>query len=238
MCLRKNTLELLSKYRKTKKNDTNIENLRIFEYLNELNGKLKTFLSVAFSVDMVSVQRVSFETSSGMILEKIAKGEAVHSVRTLNELKKRLRDGRRCYALFHVCLPQEPLAFVHVAFTDTISNSIKEVNSVYELVSPKCAIFYSVNSLHSSLGGLDMATRLIKSVVNELKTSHPSISALSTLSPIPDFKNWLKQFLEVFYCIHTYSHATYICVYDHVYIFLHVCILHPSICTLTSFLLN
>jgi len=196
MCLRKNSLELLSKYDKIKKNEMVFENLRIKEYLTELNGKLKIFLSVAFSVDMLSVQRVSFETSSGIILEKIAKGEAVHNVRTLNELKKRLRDGRRCYSLFHTCLPQVPLAFVHVAFTDTISKSITEVNSVYELVSPKCAIFYSVNSLHSSLGGLNMATRLIKSVINELKTSHPSISTLSTLSPIPDFKDWLKQFLE------------------------------------------
>jgi hypothetical protein len=59
------------------------------------------------------------------------------------------------------------------------------------------------------LGGLDMATRLIKSVVHELKTSHPSISTLSTLSPIPDFKNWLKQFLEVHYI---YSYIS-ICKY-------------------------
>jgi hypothetical protein len=57
-----------------------------------------------------------------------------------------------------------------------------------------------------------MATRLIKSVINELKTSHPSISTLSTLSPIPDFKDWLRQFLEVYIHINIYIVYIYLVI--------------------------
>jgi hypothetical protein len=151
MCLRKNTLELISKYRKIKNihNEAEkAENTKIIEYLNELNGRLKMFLSVAFSVDMVSVQRVSFETSSGIILEKIAKGEAVHSVRTLNELKKRLRDGRRyayinlihIYRYIYVCIHTYICIFTYVyiylnIFTHEIKKRLRDGRRyVYEYI--------------------------------------------------------------------------------------------------------
>jgi hypothetical protein len=71
-----------------------------------------------------------------------------------------------------------------------------------------------------------MATRLIKSVANELKTSHPSISTLSTLSPIPDFKNWLKQFLEVviitYENVYVYKKFMYIYIYQYMIIYIYM----------------
>lgn len=64
-------------------------------YWHEMDSEVKRWLLASFSSEMLYIQQVSFDTSSGIILEKIARGESVHSVRTLSELKKRLNDGRR-----------------------------------------------------------------------------------------------------------------------------------------------
>jgi len=48
-------------------------------------------------------------------------------VRGLADLKARLGPGRRCYALFHPCLPDEPLVFVHVALLPNVSGVLGEM---------------------------------------------------------------------------------------------------------------
>ena len=53
--------------------------------------------------------------------------EAVHPVRSLSELKHRLGQGRRCFAFFHPCLPEEPLVFVHVALLPEVARSMEDV---------------------------------------------------------------------------------------------------------------
>jgi len=53
--------------------------------------------------------------------------EAVHPVRSLSELKARLGQGRRCFAFFHPCLPEEPLVFVHVALLPEIAGSMADI---------------------------------------------------------------------------------------------------------------
>ncbi len=53
--------------------------------------------------------------------------EAVHPVRSLSELKVRLGKGRRCFAFFHPCLPEEPLVFVHVALLPEVAGSMAEI---------------------------------------------------------------------------------------------------------------
>jgi hypothetical protein len=75
--------------------------------------------------DSMSLKRVTFETSSGILLERIAKGESVHRVRSLHELKRRLHDGRRCFGLFHNALPDDPLVFIHVGLTTELSPSLR-----------------------------------------------------------------------------------------------------------------
>lgn len=85
----------------------------------------KTWLSTALIPDSIQLKRITFDTSSGNILESVAKGEAVHSVRSLSELKRRLGYGRRCYGFFHNSLPVEPLVFIHIALTDNIAKSLR-----------------------------------------------------------------------------------------------------------------
>lgn len=104
---------------------TNIFDSSETEDIRKLEESLKNWLTVMFSVDVVDMKIIDFDTASGTILEKVARGEAVHRVRSLGELKRRLHDGRRCYGLFHKSLPTEPVAFLHVAFTSEIAPSLR-----------------------------------------------------------------------------------------------------------------
>ena len=75
---------------------------------------------------------------------------------------------------------------------------MKGVSHCQGIEYPKYAIFYSVNSPHNSLTGLDLATQLIIRVKDELKIKYPSLVFFSTLSPIPGFVPWLiKEFDKI-----------------------------------------
>ena len=65
------------------------------KFWKEIDAEIGKWLSSAFSSDMLTIKQISFTTSSGSVLEKIANGESVHPVRNLRDLKSRLKDGRR-----------------------------------------------------------------------------------------------------------------------------------------------
>ena len=119
--------------------------------LKFMDESLKAWLSAVFSPDALKLQRITFENSSGNILESVAHGESVHRVRSLSELKRRLGSGRRCYAFFHDSMPNDPLVFIHVALTHEISPSLSHINMNSTETNPTSAIFYSVNSPFSAL---------------------------------------------------------------------------------------
>lgn len=98
---------------------SDVPNLLIF------NERVKDWLAVAFCADSLELRRISFDTSCGTVLEKVARGEAVHRVRSLSELKRRLENGRRCYALFHTKLQLDPLVFIHTALADDVVPSLR-----------------------------------------------------------------------------------------------------------------
>lgn len=58
--------------------------------LRSLDASLKQFLASWFSVGFLKLKRVTYEHSSGQLLEKIIRYEAVHPVGTIVELKRRL----------------------------------------------------------------------------------------------------------------------------------------------------
>jgi hypothetical protein len=116
------------------------------EQLKLLDSALKLWISTVFHYDSISLKTITFDTASGQLLEKVARAEAVHSVRSLSELKRRLHNGRQCFALFHFNIPNDPIAFLHVAFTPALAPSLRYLNSVQELAAPTHAMFYSVNS--------------------------------------------------------------------------------------------
>jgi hypothetical protein len=92
---------------------------------DEIDVELRRWLAVAFSPPMCEIRRVKFEESSGLLLEHVAHGESVHRIRSLSELKRRLSDGRRCYALIHRGMENQPAAFLHVALSDHLPHTIK-----------------------------------------------------------------------------------------------------------------
>ena len=65
--------------------------------------------------------------SPAALLEKLTAYEAVHEIRSWDDLKNRLGADRRCYAFFHPRMPDEPLIFVQVALVSRMSTSIQEV---------------------------------------------------------------------------------------------------------------
>jgi len=92
--------------------------------LTELDKITQSWLSAAFCVDSLTLQRVTFD-SSGSTLETIARADTVHAVRSISALKKRFEISRRCFALFHHSLPNFPLAFIHVGLTSQLANSMR-----------------------------------------------------------------------------------------------------------------
>ena len=159
-----------------------------------MDGILREWLRVAFNPDSTAVRRVTYYDSSGAVLEHIARGESVHAVRSLSELKRRLDfDGRHCYALFHHALPSEPLAFIHVAFTAALARSMDDIreHAGFADPPPSYAVFYSVNALQPSLGGLGLPKRLILQAAAEARRRYPTVRYAVTLSPMPAFKTWL-----------------------------------------------
>jgi hypothetical protein len=90
-----------------------------------LDEVLKGFLSSTFCPDALELRKIAFESSSGNILESVARGEAVHRVRSLSELKRRLHNGRRCYAYFHHSMPNSPLAFIHISLSKVLAESMR-----------------------------------------------------------------------------------------------------------------
>jgi hypothetical protein len=119
--------------------------------IKSFDKAIQAWLSCAFSLDNLELRRITFDESSGCVLEKVARGESVHRVRSLSELKRRLQEGKRCFGLFHPALPDEPLVFIHVGLTTQVSKSLAALDSMKTDENPSHAIFYSINSPLSAL---------------------------------------------------------------------------------------
>ena len=78
-----------------------LQNKKHHEGLLSIDSFLSKWLFSVFCISALKLQRVTFDTSSGLLLEKIAAEEAVHRIRALSEMKNRLTNGRRCFGFFH-----------------------------------------------------------------------------------------------------------------------------------------
>jgi malonyl-CoA decarboxylase len=130
------------------------------------------------------------------LLDKIVAYEAVHEIDDLDDLRRRLSPpDRRCFALFHPAMPDEPLIFVEVALTRTIPGSVDVLLSEdREAILPedaRTAVFYSISNCQQGLKGISFGNLLIKQVAKELSVAFPQLTQFVTLSPIPRLKAWL-----------------------------------------------
>ncbi len=164
--------------------------------LKSLDQDILGLLSSWFDVGFLDLQRITWETSA-TLLEKLIKYEAVHAIRSWQDLKNRLREDRRCFAYFHPRMPQEPLIFVEVALVNGIAANIHDLLDEGKPMLPPhqadCAIFYSISNCQAGLAGVGFGNFLIKNVVKDLSAKLPNLKTFSTLSPIPGFLAYLHK---------------------------------------------
>lgn len=164
--------------------------------LGALEGELGSLLSSWFDVGMLELHPITWD-SPASLLEKLIQYEAVHEIRSWEELKHRVAADRRCYAFFHPRMPGVPLIFVEVAF------SAEMAGNVQVLLDPKMptdnphnarwAIFYSISTTQPGLRGISFGNFLLKRVIDELLRELPKLKSFATLSPIPGFSAWLAR---------------------------------------------
>jgi hypothetical protein len=92
--------------------------------LAPLDRELESRLTAWFDVGFLELQRITWN-SPAALLEKLIQYEAVHEIRSWNDLKNRLDSDRRLYAFFHPRMPAEPLIFVEVALTKELAGNIQ-----------------------------------------------------------------------------------------------------------------
>jgi malonyl-CoA decarboxylase len=150
-----------------------------------------------FNRGFLVLRRIDWATPA-MILEKIIRYEAVHRIRSWDDLRRRIDPpDRRCYAFFHPALLDEPLIFVEVALTREIPDAIAPILSVQReaIESDKMttATFYSISNCQRGLAGVSFGNFLIKQVAQEISRENPRLKTFVTLSPAPDFARWLDR---------------------------------------------
>jgi malonyl-CoA decarboxylase len=126
--------------------------------------------------------------------------DLVHPMANLEEMGSRLGGDRRCFALYHRLLAEEPITFIEVALTRGLATSIHEIIGKKEDLlnnkkSPDTAIFYSINNTQNGLSGLGLGKVLIFQVVEILGKTYPGINTFATLSPVPGF--WERYFKPI-----------------------------------------
>ncbi|MEX0752722.1 MAG: malonyl-CoA decarboxylase [Xanthobacteraceae bacterium] len=150
-----------------------------------------------FNRGFLVLRRIGWSTPA-IILEKIIRYEAVHAIRDWDDLRRRIDPpDRRCYAFFHPALVDDPLIFVEVALTREIPAAIEPIlapkRDVVEPEKATTATFYSISNCQRGLAGVSFGNFLIKQVVEEISRENPRLSTFVTLSPVPNFAEWLRR---------------------------------------------
>ncbi len=169
--------------------------------LKPLDRELETRLSAWFDVGFLELQRITW-TSPAALLEKLVQYEAVHEIRSWDDLKNRLDSDRRCYAFFHPRMPLEPLIFVQVALLEEVADNVQRLLDIEAPLADagraNTAIFYSISATQEGLRGVSFGNFLLKRVIDDLKRDFPRLKTFATLSPIPGLVRWVQRNPEEF----------------------------------------
>jgi len=170
------------------------------EVYTSISNDLGHLLASWFNPGFLVLRRIDWRTSA-TILEKLIQYEAVHQIQGWEDLRRRLEADRRCYALFHPVLPDEPIIFVEVALTKGMSNKVQPlIDPESPVVRPNladCAVFYSITNCQTGLRGVPFGSFLLKQVMQDIEQEFPRIHRLATLSPVPGFRAWLTENSEM-----------------------------------------
>ncbi len=171
-----------------------LEGLKTHPEWQAIDADLSHLFTAWFNRGFLRLQRIDWRTSA-LVLEKLARYEAVHAVAGWRDLHRRLEADRRCFAFFHPALPDEPLIFIEVALTKGISDNVRPLLDLSAPVadprSADTAVFYSITNCQKGLRGIHFGNMLIKQVAEQLGREFPRLKNFTTLSPVPGFRNWL-----------------------------------------------
>ncbi|MFL2889615.1 MAG: malonyl-CoA decarboxylase domain-containing protein [Pelagibacteraceae bacterium] len=158
-----------------------------------LDNDLIHLFKAWFNPGFLKLEKITWETKA-LILEKIIKYERVHSMKDMNELKRRLGEDRRFFSYFHPTLEDEPIIFVQVALTKGLGKSIQDIMkpSIQGEKKFDTATFYSISNCQEGLARITLGHFLIKRVLYEIQEELPNINKFGTLSPIPGFAEWFS----------------------------------------------
>ena len=150
-----------------------------------------------FNRGFLVLRHIDWSTPA-IVLEKIIRYEAVHTIHDWDDLRRRIDPpDRRCYAFFHPALVDDPLIFVEVALTRDIPEAIAPILATgREVIEPekmRAAAFYSISNCQRGLAGVSFGSFLIKQVVEEITRELPKLATFVTLSPVSRFAAWLAQ---------------------------------------------
>lgn len=187
------------------------------QQLQTMNSILHNLLSIWMSVGSLRLEKVTWESPCDL-LQKICAYEAVQSIRNWGDLKRRVGPYRRCLAFTHVTLPREPVIVIHAAITSQISGNMQsilenlqatsgdrehdteapvEVLSKENAIAMTTAVFYSITSTQKGLQGIEFGNHLIKRAIVQLQAEFPRMHQFASLSPIPGFRDWLVDELNL-----------------------------------------
>jgi malonyl-CoA decarboxylase len=168
-------------------------------YLRGLDNDLRELLLSWFDTGFLDLRAIDWH-SPASLLEKLVAYEAVHEITSWQDLRNRLDSDRRCYALFHPRMPEEPLAFVEVALVQGMASSVQalldEKAPPMDPTQADSAIFYSISNTQKGLKQISFGDFLIKRVVQQLSREFPRLKTFATLSPIPGLRHWLDKLPE------------------------------------------
>jgi len=168
--------------------------------LEALDDELYSLFGSWFDVGFLELRRISWDSPAAM-LERLIRYEAVHEIRSWNDLRHRLDSDRRCYAFFHPHMPDEPLVFVEVALVKDLASNVQglldESKPTADPAHTSTAVFYSISNTQPGLRGVSFGGFLIKRVVEQLRAELPRLKTFATLSPLPGFRRWLDARLTI-----------------------------------------
>ncbi len=169
--------------------------LKTDQVLRPLDRDMRDLLTSWFDVGFLDLRRITWDAPAAL-LEKLVAYEAVHEIRSWDDLKNRLESDRRCYAFIHPSMPSEPLIFVEIALVDGMASDVQTLLDAQapeqDPSSANTAIFYSISNTQKGLAGVSFGNFLIKQVVADLSRDFANLKTFATLSPIPGFRTWLE----------------------------------------------
>src|SRR5690606_1912492 len=164
--------------------------------LQALDKDLESLLSAWFDVGLLELRPLTWD-SPASLLEKLIIYEAVHEIRSWDDLRHRVAPDRRRYAYFHPQMPDVPLIFVEVAFATQMADNVQSLLDTaappQDLDKARWAIFYSISNTQAGLRGISFGNFLLKRVIERLLEELPRLKSFATLSPMPGLAEWLSR---------------------------------------------